>query len=171
MALAFFGFFAAIVIFSALAMAWQKNLLYASFLLLFALLGVAFLYLMLNAEFLAVTQILIYVGGVLTLFLFGILMTKRRENRYLTSRIRNQKTSIVVAVSLALILFYVVQKDQSLLGNGTQTESKTELIGFGLLSEYLIPFELVGVLLLVILIAVLVIATHPIVHDEYERKE
>ncbi len=158
MATAFFGFFAAITLFSALAVAWQKNLLYAAFLLLATFLGIAGLFLMANAEFLAVTQILIYVGGVLSLLLFGILMTKRRENRFLTSGIKDAKVAAFLALTIAVGLFYVVHQESVLLIKNTNEPSTTQLIGKGLLGQYLMPFEIVGVLLLVILIGVLAIS-------------
>lgn len=157
---AFFGLFAGIAFFSALAVAWQKNLLYATFYLLSCFMGIAAIYLLLGAEFLAVTQILIYVGGILTLFLFGILITKRRELRYLTSGIQRAKTGIVIAIALFGILIYSTLRDPLLHTSSTAVPASTKLIGLGLLTNYLIPFELVGVVLLVILIGSLALYSH-----------
>ncbi|HAR20790.1 MAG TPA: NADH-quinone oxidoreductase subunit J, partial [Cytophagales bacterium] len=100
------AFFSSLTLFSAIAVAWQKNLLYSAFLLLSTFVGIAGLYMTLGADFLAATQLLIYVGGVLTLFLFGILITKRRENRFLTSGIQNRGIGLFLALVIGGLLGY-----------------------------------------------------------------
>jgi NADH:ubiquinone oxidoreductase subunit 6 (subunit J) len=155
-----FAFFSSLTLFSAIAVAWQKNLLYAAFLLLSTFVGIAGLYLTLNADFLAATQLLIYVGGVLTLFLFGILITKRRENRFLTSGIQNRSVGLFLALLIGGMLGYVVYLEKDFgLKKPIYEASSAKVIGYGLMGDYLLPFELVGILLLVILIGVLVIAS------------
>jgi len=159
MAIVFFSFVAALTFFSALAVAWQKNLLYSAFLLLVTFIGVACLFLTANADFLAVTQILIYVGGILTLFLFGILITKRRENRFLTTGIKNNKLGIVLAFIIGSLLIYIITIDEILVTKKNIQTSSTHFIGRGIIGDYLLPFELSGVLLLVVLVGTLVISS------------
>ena len=156
----FFGIFAGLVVFSALAVAWQRNLVYSAFLLLGTFMGVAALFLLLSADFLAVTQILIYVGGILTLFLFGVLITKRRESRFLVSGVHYKKRGAFLAIGIAAILGFVVFKEQHLLPQTTQVApASVHVLGKGILVEYLLPFELAGVLLLVALIGVLALSS------------
>lgn len=159
MAAIFFGFFAGITVFSALAVAFQRNLLYAAFLLLATFMGVAALFLLANAEFLAVTQLLIYVGGILTLILFGILITKRRELRFLSSGVQNQTKGALIALSLFVVLVTTLYKQKDSFMTTSLLTKSTKLIGYGLLGDYLLPFELAGVLLLVVLIGVLALAS------------
>ncbi|HSQ75876.1 MAG TPA: NADH-quinone oxidoreductase subunit J, partial [Bacteroidota bacterium] len=72
-----FYIFAAITVLSAFVVVFSRNLMYAACSLLFTFFGVAGLYILLHADFLAVTQILIYVGGILVLLLFGIMLTSK----------------------------------------------------------------------------------------------
>ncbi|NJO01957.1 MAG: hypothetical protein HC880_09915 [Bacteroidia bacterium] len=71
---------------SALLMLLLRNVLYNAFCLLMVFLGVAALYVLAGADFLAITQIVVYVGGVLILLLFGIMLTKRAEGDHLDIR-------------------------------------------------------------------------------------
>ena len=70
-----FYVFAVITVVSAFVVVFSRNIMYAAFSLLFTFFGVAGLYVLLSADFLAVTQILIYVGGILVLLLFGVMLT------------------------------------------------------------------------------------------------
>ncbi|MGB9913762.1 MAG: NADH-quinone oxidoreductase subunit J, partial [Candidatus Kapaibacteriota bacterium] len=70
-----FWFFAILIVGSALVVVLSRNMIYAVFALLFTFFGVAGIYVILNADFLAVTQIMIYIGGILVLLIFGIMLT------------------------------------------------------------------------------------------------
>jgi NADH:ubiquinone oxidoreductase subunit 6 (subunit J) len=155
----FFGIFCGLTVFPALMVLWQKKLVYAAFLLLATFIGVAALFLLAGAEFLAVSQLLIYVGGILTLFLFGILITKRREERYLSTGIANTKIGAMIAISIFMLFVYLVSKEPSFSNQTQANKSGTNTLGEGLIGSYLIPFELAGVLLLVVLVGVLTIAS------------
>jgi NADH-quinone oxidoreductase subunit J len=72
-----FYIFGAITVVSAFVTAFAKNIVYAAFSLLFTFFGIAGLYVMANADFLAVTQLLVYVGGILILLIFGVMLTSR----------------------------------------------------------------------------------------------
>jgi NADH-quinone oxidoreductase subunit J len=159
MTLVFFAFFAGVTVFSALAVAWQNNLMYSAFFLLATFMGIAALFLLLGADFLAVTQLLIYVGGILTLMLFGILITKRRNIRFLSSGIQNNKISAVIALSLFSMLVYLIQKESVTFASSTADKTSTHVIGYGLIMEYMLPFELAGVLLLIVLVGILALAS------------
>src|SRR5690606_28039474 len=72
-----FYFFACITVLSALMVLWTKNVLYAAFSLIITFMGVAAMYVFAGADFIAVAQILIYVGGILVLIIFGVMLTNR----------------------------------------------------------------------------------------------
>ena len=155
----FFAFFAGITVFSALAITFQKNIIYSAFYLLVTFLGIACLYILLDADFLAVTQILIYVGGVLTLILFGVLITKKKENRFLISGVNFKKRSSSISISLCALLSYVVWSERAAFSQTNEIQSSAHTLGYGLMGSYLLPFELAGVLILVILIGVLALSS------------
>jgi NADH-quinone oxidoreductase subunit J len=155
-ALVFFGL-ATLVVASAAGVAFSRNILYAGFALLGTLGGIAGLYLYMGADFLGIAQLIIYVGGILVLILFAILLT----NKIGDVRITNLSVSLpiggAVAAILLLLLAYV----------GTQTTwpeteavvtPTTARLGDAFLREYLLPFELASVILLMALVGAMVIA-------------
>ena len=83
MAIAAFYGFSALAIGAALTILFTRNVMYAALCLFIALLGVAALYVLAGADFLAITQLLIYVGGVLVLLIFGVMLTHRAERESL----------------------------------------------------------------------------------------
>ena len=124
--------------------------------LLFTLLGVAGLYFLLDAEFLAAVQLVVYAGGTLILIIFGVMLTSKSP----FSRFEPKLAEVIVAVSIAAVL---------LVGAGdgdpaarcrvsapptqpTGERYPVDLLGQALLGDYLVPFELASVLLLVVMI-------------------
>src|SRR5512135_1384211 len=94
-----FFIFAFITVVSGFIVVFSKSIIYAAFSLLFTFFGVAGLYVLLQADFLAVTQILIYVGGILVLLLFGVMLTNKVVNVELrTGTIHTVPALILVAV-------------------------------------------------------------------------
>src|SRR5262245_8967275 len=103
-----FYLFALITIVSACFVVFLKNIMRAVFSLLFTFFGVAGLFLFLRADFLAATQVLIYVGGVLVLLLFGIMLTQKMvESDIRTGRIQFIPTLIAVAGLFGFLLFLI----------------------------------------------------------------
>ena len=154
-----FSFFSGIVIFSSLAICFEKKLILSAFYLLAILLGIAGLYILLEADFLAVSQILVYVGGVLTLILFGVLLTKRTELGYLISKVNYRKRAATSVLLLGVILGYEVFLEKENFSNISIPQNNAQVLGYGIMGPYLLPFELAGVLILVILIGVLVLSS------------
>ncbi len=152
-----FWIFAAVTIIPACVVVFSRNLLYSAFSLLFTLSGVAGLYALMGADFLAVTQVLVYVGGILVLILFGVMFTQKvydlRAEAISFKRIRAAGIGIIVFVSLVGVI-QSVQWPQAT--ERTVQPTSTE-IGNLLLSKYLLPFEAISVLLLVVLIGAVVV--------------
>lgn len=158
--LIFYGF-ALVTIGSALAVVTFRNIVHAAFALMVTLFGVAGLYVFLQADFLAATQVIVYVGGILVLILFGVMMTSGR----LEMRIHIERGQLLlgagISIALLTLLLTVIANMpvwKNLTDNGTQ-EPTTEQIGTMILKEkFLLPFEVVSVLLLVALIGAALIS-------------
>ena len=148
-----FFVFAFITVVSAFVVVFSKNIIYSAFSLLFTFFGVAGLYVLLQADFLAVTQILIYVGGILVLLLFGVMLTNKVINVELKSGTLHSLPALLLVAMLAgslTGLFYTTWK-----GVPTPTRellTTTTSLGELLMTAYLLPFEVASVILLVALI-------------------
>ncbi len=151
---ALFYLFALVAGGSALALVFSRNIVRTAVCLLFTLMGVAGLYFLLHAEFLAAVQLVVYAGGTLILIIFGVMLTSKSP----FSRFDAKPVEIVTALTVGLVL--MVALSAALLRmpiNATgpiETASGYPLLTLGqaLLGDYLIPFEVVSVLLLVVLI-------------------
>ncbi|MCZ6774853.1 MAG: NADH-quinone oxidoreductase subunit J [Ignavibacteria bacterium] len=154
-----FYVFAFITVVSAFIVVFSRNIIYAAFSLLFTFFGVAGLYVLLNADFLAVTQILIYVGGILVLLLFGVMLTSNVINVDIkTGTIQTVPALVLVAIVAGSLsgLFYSTWKDVS--APETSVVTTTPALGKMLMTTYLLPFEIASVVLLVALIGATFIA-------------
>ena len=148
-----FFVFAFITVVSGFIVVFSRNIVYAAFSLLFTFFGVAGLYALLSADFLAVTQILIYVGGILVLLLFGVMLT----NKVISVDIKTGVIHTVPALILVAIvagslagLFYSTWK--STPAPVAAARPTTAPLGEMLMTGYLLPFEIASVILLVALI-------------------
>lgn len=157
----FYGF-ALITIASALAVVTVRNIVHAAFALMVTLFGVAGLYVFLQADFLAATQVIVYVGGILVLILFGVMMTSGR----LEMRIHIERGQLLlgggISLALLMLLLTVIANTpgwKNKTDDGTLLKPTTKRIGELILEEkFLLPFEVVSVLLLVALIGAALIS-------------
>ncbi|MBD2705114.1 NADH-quinone oxidoreductase subunit J [Spirosoma sp. BT702] len=170
--IAFYAF-SALTIIGGLAVLLTRNVLYAAFFLLLTLLGVAGLFVLASADFLAIAQIMIYVGGVLVLVIFGVMLTHRRQlpgeagsqqANTILSQNRGDSWSWVVALAVAGSLFtalYVLifRANFTLLANPVGWQNTTGIIGKQLMTEYVVPFEIAGILLLAALVGAAYLAS------------
>ncbi len=145
--------FAAITVLSAFVVVFSRNIMYAAFSLLFTFCGVAGLYVLLQADFLAVTQILIYVGGILVLMLFGVMLT----NKVVSVDIKTGTLHTIPAMVLAAIVlgslaavFYATWSTTP--DPATSATSTTKAIGELLMTNFVLPFEVASVILLAALV-------------------
>ena len=157
----FYGF-ALMTVASALLVVTVRNIVHAAFSLMVTLFGVAGLYVFLQADFLAATQVIVYVGGILVLILFGVMMTSGR----LEMRIHVERGQLllggVIALALLMLLLTVIANTpawKNRIDDGTALPPTTEKIGELILNgPFLLPFEVVSVLLLVALIGAALIS-------------
>jgi NADH:ubiquinone oxidoreductase subunit 6 (subunit J) len=156
-----FILFSCFVLFGALMILLSNNVIYAALGLMICLLGVAAIFVFAGADFLAVTQIMVYVGGVLTLMIFGIMLSKRADldqtsKSTTTNKFVGSLTFLVVGGGLIALLTKMDWNQQVGLGIQKSTVSK---IGEQLLTNYLLPFEIIAVLLLVALVGAVFVAS------------
>ena len=159
-----FYFFAALTVTSALFILFTKNVLHAVLSLLLVFIGVSAMYVFAGADFLAITQLVIYVGGVLVLMLFGVMLTNRETGaNYPVSINKNFVTGIISGLSILGLLVYLLVKNQSVFlskeaSAKINTTGTIKSLGISLMSEYVLAFEVVGVLLLMALIGAAFVA-------------
>jgi NADH-quinone oxidoreductase subunit J len=153
----FFYLLATVVVLSAVGVALAPNILYSAFSLLGTLGGVAGLYMYLGADFLGIAQLLIYVGGILVLILFAVLLT----NRIGEMNITNLSAGLMIGAPAAIAVIALLVKMS--LGTPwsaieTAAAPTTARIGDAFLKEYLMPFEVASLVLLMALVGAMVIA-------------
>jgi NADH-quinone oxidoreductase subunit J len=146
-----FYVFAAITVGSAAMVVLARSLIYSAFALLFTFFGVAGLYVLLGADFLAATQLLIYVGGILVLLLFGVMLTHKLYDLDLKSGTTQFLPGVFVAVALFAILTITALQTQWATGPPRPLAATTAEIGTQFMGPYLLPFEAASILLLVAL--------------------
>jgi NADH-quinone oxidoreductase subunit J len=152
-----FAAFALLTVGSAFVVAFAGRIVHAVFALLFTFFGVAGLYALLYADFLAAAQVLIYVGGILVLLLFGVMLTQKVGLGELRRASFQRGPAAVLSTALLGILLYVVYTTRWPLG-GVPQETTVSDIGTHLMTDYLLPFEVISVLLLEVLIAAAMMA-------------
>jgi NADH:ubiquinone oxidoreductase subunit 6 (subunit J) len=145
--------FIAFSIVSVLVMLLNRNVFYAALALLTCLISLSGIYGLLQAEFLAVTQLLIYAGGILVLMIFGIMLTNRIAGKSFESNSHNWIPGILISASLFAV-FVISFQNSTILATQNELNSgnHTSKIGVELMSTYVAPFEISGILLLVCLI-------------------
>ena len=155
----FFGILAAVVVVSALRMVTTKNIVHAALYLVAVLAGLGALYVLLTAEFVATTQVLIYIGAVMVLFLFGIMLTKAPLGDMMQMTGKQWPIAALVALLLGGVTVYALLDrfgSDRLVMDGPVF--KTADVSDEVFSTYIIPFEAVSVLLLAALIGAIVLA-------------
>jgi NADH-quinone oxidoreductase subunit J len=159
----FFGYFAVVMIALSLLIITRRNPVHSVLLMLALFFHIAGLYLFLNAEFLSAIQIILYAGAILVLFLFVIMMLNLKEE--LTTERFIGEWPISIALGLSILMFFVFGISKLLQGPSGQytierikSETHTKAVGKLLYTDYLFPFEIVSIVLLVAIVGALVLA-------------
>jgi len=142
---------------SAAVVALARNVIHSAIALLGTLAGVAGLYALLAADFLAAVQVLIYVGGTLILFLFAAMLTARID-RASSSNAPGPRRAAAFATGILGLGLTVVARDTAWPREETSTVPSTAKLGHALLGEYVLPFELASIVLLAALVGALTLA-------------
>ncbi len=166
-----FFFLAALVLGCAIIVVYSKNIVHSGFSLLGTFAGVAGLYGLLSANFVAAVQVLVYVGGVLIVILFAIMLTRgiqeAKASNPSTGRVPASLAGLVVAAMLIAIAVSFPWKTKAI----AETASTVPQIGHALLDTYLIPFEILSVLLLAALVGAVMLVRKEIKSDREQETE
>lgn len=163
-----FGLLAVLVIGSALGVVLLSNIVYSAFLLGGVFISISGLYVLLNAGFVAAAQILIYVGAVNVLILFGIMLVNKNQAFTPVRRgwIRLLATGGVCLGLFALLSTVILGTPWQLSSELPVGDEATVLIGQHFFSDFLLPFELASVLLLMALVGAIILARREFIPDE-----
>ncbi len=142
---------------SAVVVTFSRNIVYSGFALLGTFAGAAGLFVLLSSDFVAVTQVLIYVGGILILILFAIMLTNQIGDVKLTNLSINHKVAVPVMGLFLAFLFTLLAKGSWVALEAQTSQSMVGPIGDALLKKYLLPFEIVSIALLGALVGAVVI--------------
>src|SRR6266496_3727956 len=158
MATAVFYLIALITVVSAGMVAFSRNIIYSAFSLLGTFMGVAGLYVFLGADFVAAVQLLIYVGGILVLILFAVMLTHRITDVKITNRAAGSLPGLlIVGIFLALLVQTILETPWAKAKEIVYAPTSAK-IGDLFLQSYLLPFELASIVLLAALIGAVVLA-------------
>ncbi len=162
----FFYAIAAGIVFSAARVVTTRNVVHAALYLVAVLAGVGAQYVLLAAEFVAATQVLVYIGAIVVLFLFGIMLTRAQIGRAQDLTHKHWLSAAATALLLFGVMTYALvdefgwtrtplpQDTRIAFVNGSNTAAVSDSV----FSQYLVPFEVVSVLLLAALVGAIVLA-------------
>lgn len=153
-----FYLFAAMTLISAFFVVTNKNIVHSAFFLLFTFFGVAGIYVLLGADFVAIVQLIVYVGGILILMLFGVMLTNKITNVEIKTGTTNILPAVVgVGLFTGALLAAMINSDWITINSEIPLQT-TGSLGHLLINEYVLIFELLGIILLVALIGAASIA-------------
>ncbi len=146
--------------------AFSRNIIYSALSLMVSFVGVAGLYVILGADFIAGVQVLLYVGGVLVLTLFAVMLTQGIRDVEVSNRSVGRIPAIVIVSGTAVVMYEAVSKagwaDKALV----MDESSTYAVGNALLSDYILPFEVASIVLLAVLVGAVVLTRKEVVAED-----
>jgi len=143
---------------SALAVVLSKNLFHAVLWLALALTGTAGIFLLLNAEFLAAVQLLLYAGGIITIVVFAIVVTERLVGERLSQTNRGVVSGALVAIALLVVIVNTLTQRELPSTPLPQLSDITRLMGEQVLTTFVLPFELLALLMLVAMLGAIYFA-------------
>lgn len=158
-----FAFFAVLAVSSAILMVTRRNIVHGAVFLITTLLATAGIFLQLQAEFLFVVQIILYVGGIMVLFVFVIMLVNIDVSLHMMQFNRQRIVAAVLALALAAQVFFALWVGGHSLrlpaGANLRLPAKnSEAVGEALFRHYMLPFEIASILLLVAMIGAVVMA-------------
>jgi NADH-quinone oxidoreductase subunit J len=143
-----FWFLSAVLVGSALAVVLSKNLFHSVLWLALALTGTAGVFLLLDAEFLAAVQLLLYAGGIVTVVVFAIVVTEKLVGERISQTSRRITGGAVVSGALAWLIVSAVMQRPLAMTRMPMAGDLTKELGETVLTRFVLPFELLAVLML-----------------------
>ena len=160
-----FVFFALTTLVGAASVALSRNIFWSAMGLLSCLIGVGGFYVLLSADFLAITQLLVYIGGVLVLIIFAIMLTSQIQEINLSNRSIGLVAGYGVFFVVSTLLCFVALWAPWRVTGKRPVINTTVALGDGLLGTWLLPFEIASVLLVATLVGAIVIARKEVKSD------
>jgi NADH-quinone oxidoreductase subunit J len=139
---------AVVLVGSALAVVLSKNLFHSVLWLALALTGTAGVFLLLEAEFLAAVQLLLYAGGVVTIVVFAIVVTERLVGERISQTNRHITAGAVTSIALVALVVNAIARQPLPTAAPALAGDLTRTLGASVLTRFVLPFELLGVLML-----------------------
>ena len=143
-----FGLIVALTLGSAFVVVLSQQLLYSAIALLFTLFGIAGLYIFMWADFMAGVQIIVYIGGILVLLIFGIMLTNKISSVNISHTSLQKSVGAVIALSVLGLLIPMILNTSWYQLSSKEPSQTADSIGRLLMMEYLLPFEVASLLLL-----------------------
>jgi NAD(P)H-quinone oxidoreductase subunit 6 len=150
---------AALTVGSAMLVAFSRNIVYSTFALLGAFMGVVGIYILLAADFVAMVQLLVYVGGILVLTIFAVMLTAGIGDVTISNRAVGTVPAVFTVSIAAMVMVYAIGRTHWHQA-ATVVAPTTYAIGNAFLGEYVLPFEVASLVLLAALIGAIVISRH-----------
>lgn len=158
-----FAYFAFAIVLLSILVITRKNPIHSVLWMLLLFFHIASLYLILNAEFMAAIQVIVYAGGILVLFLFAVLLLNIREELRINRYIGAWPTGLTFAIGLLVVILisirsFVIAPPGMYTIDLIKKESHVKVLGKLLYTDFLYPFEVASVILLVAIVGVIVLA-------------
>src|SRR3984885_5683938 len=158
-----FYFFATLAVVSAILVVTRRNVVQSAIFLITALLATAGIFLTLHAEFLFIVQVILYAGGIMVLFVFVIMLINMAVSLHLIQFNNQWKVAFLAALAVGAEITVALAVGRSHMAFGeaapaSALEPSTQLVGKVLFNEYMLPFEVASILLLVAMIGAVVMA-------------
>jgi NADH-quinone oxidoreductase subunit J len=154
-----FGILSIVIIVSAILVVTLRNIFHCALALILCLFCVAGIYVTLNAEFLAAAQVLIYVGAVAILMIFAIMLTSEMASKRIVQTNKNALIAFIICLAFAFTVIELVRSTTTwITATAPLPADNTMTIGKLLMTDFMLPFEVVSVLMLAALIGAVVLA-------------
>ena len=151
----------AVILLSAVWVVTLRNLFRAALSLGIVLVGVAGLFILLEAEFLAFVQILVYVGAILTLVVFAVMLTSRATAAIPTDVSRHRVPALLASAALLVVLLSVTQTLMQRATGPSPAPFQTSELGKALITTFVLPFEVISVLFVAAMVGAIAVAASP----------
>jgi NADH-quinone oxidoreductase subunit J len=158
MILAVFYALAAMTVLSAMVTAFSRNIVYSAFALFGSFAGVAGIYVLLGADFLFIIQVFIYIGGILVVTIFAVMLTQGVADMNVSNRVVGLAPALLISILAGLVMLYAILHTVWPRGRDVALLPTTAGIGEAFLGPYVLPFEIASVVLLAALIGAVVIS-------------
>lgn len=155
----YFWLFTSAIVGGAIGTVTMRNVFHSALMLILSLFGVAGYFILVNAEFLAMVQVIIYIGGIMVLFLIGIMVSQNIIGTQLTQNTPQTPWAAVAAGVVFLVMFFVglFMTLRPSLNSGDALGSNAASVGWSLMATFALPFEVASVLLLMAMLGAIIL--------------